>query len=622
MKPLLFLQLILSLTLLLYTFNVTAQAEKSGKLGVIQSFAIHQADPQFLQKVRGRIPEDNENELAGDFKPKHFRAIRDGMDTTTRQPFYPAPNMAANCPPLIQSGFEGNPQSQYYLFPYFGPSECDIAVSNAGKIVSISNAWMRYFTENGTLVFSDSLSHFANGVLDPHVIYDPKADRFVFSCAYGFHQAEPFVLVGYGTVIGFSKSNNPANGWNLYQLPYTDFHDNTVGDYPLLAMSDNEIFITLDYYNSGNRYKHVEIIQINKAEGYAGASSLIAQNYDAPLTGKLKGTMVPAQGGSTTYGPNMYFIMANENGQTSNKYYVYEITNTISSGQAMLKRYGPVISNVYYTPQETSYQPGGIPLFNPNADNDVYVEDAFFENGILQFCQHTNVNGKAAICMGRIMGIPNNPTCSAKTISDPNLYLGFASMAYVGNSTTDNSIIMGIEHSGINFFPGLSAVYVNSNFDISALTPVKIGVDTINGVWGDFSGTCRRYNHPGEVWFEGQYGSSVFPRINWIAKLTKPTNCDDPFNAAPNLKAGENPEIYPNPASTSVFISFKLDSTQDISLNLLDANGNLIKVLTEGRLEKGIHELNWNTGETRNGIYFLQLVAGDHVVSKEISIIK
>ena len=303
---------------------------------------------------------------------------------------------------------------------------------------------------------------------------------------------------------------------------------------------------------------------------------------------------------------------------------MYEITNTLASGQAVLNRYGPVISNIAYAAQGPSYQAGGLPLWNPNADHDTYMEDAFFENDMLQFCQHTKVNGKAAICVGRITGIPNNLTCNAKTISDPNLYLSFPSMAYAGSSATDNSVILGIDHAGVNTFPGLSAVYVNSDFDISPLAPVKTGVDTINGLWGDFSGMCRRYNHPGEVWFEGQYGSNVFPRINWIAKLERPANCEG--ESANNTGEGEEFDpglsIYPNPLSTSTSISFTLPEAKDVSVKIYDANGKLVQLLTDGKLEEGEYKFYWNTEEISSGTYYVQFVSNDFAVSKEISVIK
>jgi hypothetical protein len=504
-------------------------------------------------------------------------------------------------------------------------SECNIAISNAGRIVSISNGWINYYNEDGRLVFSDSLYHFCKGLIDVRLTYDPKKDRFIFIVAHG---VTDFISIfeGDGELIAFSKTNNPMDGWNFYVFNYPYFNDKSSGDFDMLGISDDEAFITSIFPSpSSPMIKHATIIQIDKNAGYAGAASISSQIFDAPLTDAVKGSIVPAQGGSTTYGPNIYFVMANELSNASNKYNVYEITNTIASGKAVLNKYKTVTSNVSYSGGGTAYQPGGIQLVDINAPNNEFISNAFYENGILQFCQSTNVNGKAGIYIGRISGIPNNLSCSAKTIGDPNLYLQFPSIAYSGGSSSDNSAIVGIEHTGANTYPGLSAVYVNSNFEISALTTVKAGNDTINGLWGDYSGICRRYNHPGECWFEGQYGSNIFPNINWIAKLKNPANCEGQSIVSRNTQAEKlSPglKVYPNPFSGSTSVSFTIYESQNVSVKIFDTNGKMIKVLAAAKFEKGPYTLKWNTAEMSAGIYLLQFESGTYSDTKEISVIK
>jgi hypothetical protein len=291
--------------LAMFLFSI-AGAQDIHPSAIIQ---IKKADSEMMKKLSLQAFNNHENEWTEKFRNKNRKTPGSSLSAKNNSEVNSialAQKKPGICPPIVQTGFEGNPLTPLYLLPVgYGPSECEIAISNAGKIVSISIGWIRYYNENGSLVFSDSLYHFGNSIIDCHVLYDPKADRFVFSASYGYYNADPFVLNTHGTLIGFSKSNDPMDGWNLYQLPFTDFHDNSEGDYPLLAISDSEIFITLDYYNAGDRYKHIEIIQINKKDGYAGSASLTSQKYDATLTGNTKGTLVPAQGGSTTYGPNM-----------------------------------------------------------------------------------------------------------------------------------------------------------------------------------------------------------------------------------------------------------------------------------------------------------------------------
>ncbi len=604
-------------------FSQSESANHEGPIYPSAIFRLQKADQGIWDNLFA-IPYIDENGFAENFRLKNLKATNGFLNNTLSNSHSPVIPGSDICPPVIHTSFEGNPLTPFYLPPVgYYASEVSMAISNAGKIVSISNGWIRYYNQNGTLTFSDSLYHLGNSLIDVHVMYDPKKDRFVFGSQYGYTNFENAFQV-LGVSVAFSKSNNPVDGWNFYFLPDTEFNDNAIGDYPQLGISDDEIFITDLRYNYGGNITHSAIVQMDKNAGYSGEPFMNAQFYKVTLSARTKGAIEVASGGSTTYGPNMFFIMGYENGNPSNKYFVLEITNTMASGQAVLKTYGPVHSNITYSGAGISYQPNGIPLNEALAPDNEAVQTVFYENGIMQFCQNSLVNGRAGIILGRIKGIPNNLSCAAKTISDPALYLQFPSIAYAGNSSSDNSAIVGIQHTGENTYPGLSAVYVNSAFDISELTTVKNGTDTINGLWGDYSGICRRYNHPGEVWFEGQYGSTVFPAINWITKLTKPSNCQGQsiVSIIPAVKIKPDVKIYPNPFSNATSISFTIDEPQNVSLKIFDGNGKTVKNLVDGWCEQGLYELQLSTMEIEAGIYFLQFVAGAYSESKEISVIK
>jgi len=598
---------------------------------------IKNTEPNMMKNLFSKLTVNGENELTESFR-NNYPGIKNNLlsaqNNSLSDLISPALKSSTICPPVVQTNFEGNPLTPFYLPPVgYYASESSIAISNAGKIVSISNGWLNYYDENGTQVFSDSLYHFGNSLIDVHVMYDPKKDRFVFISSYGFTDFVGTFQV-MGVAVAFSKTNDPMDGWNFYFLPDSLFKDNCSSDYPQLGMSDKEVFITQLRINKGGNINQSVIVQMDKNAGYSGNASINSQVYKVQLSSSTKGPIEPASGGSTTYGPNMYFMMAYESGNPSDKYYVFEITNTIVSGQGILKTYGPVHSNISYSGSGVSYQPGGIALVDVLNPNDVSVNGAFYENGLIQFCQITNANGKAAINIGRISGIPNNLSCTAKTVSDPNLYLSFPSIAYAGNSSSDNSAIVNIEHTGTNTYPGLSAVYVNSNFEVSALTTVKAGNDTINALWGDYSGICRRYNHPGEVWFEGQYGSTTLTKINWIAKLQKPTACTEQNIIAEksqseklNTSLNTSLTVFPNPISNSSTISFTLSQSQKVSIKIYDVNGRLLKTLANTQFEAGAHQLVWNAKNEKgnavpSGIYFLRIGAGNYSETKKLSVIK
>jgi hypothetical protein len=243
------------------------------------------------------------------------------------------------------------------------------------------------------------------------------------------------------------------------------------------------------------------------------------------------------------------------------------------------------------------------------------MQNAFYENGIIQFCQNSEVNGKASAYVGRISGIPNNLSCNGKYISSPNLYLSFSSIAYSGNSSSDNSAIVGIQHSGTNTLPGLSAAYVNSNFDISSLVTVKDGHDTLNYIWGD----------PGECWFEGQYGSLTPNKANWIAKLNNPPACEEQTIVSKNYQAQKlntSLMVYPNPFSNSNTISFTLSQSQKVSIKIFDIEGRLLKTLANKEMSEGFHQLTWNAENVKPGEYFLRMESAGIPEIKKLIVLK
>jgi hypothetical protein len=207
----------------MFLFSI-ASAQDIYPSAIIQ---IKKGDPDAMRKLPLQLFSMQENELAENFKNKK-QNIQKSILLKKDNSISSAEQNPGICPPLVQAGFEGNPLTPFYHLPVgYYASECSIAISNAGKIVSISNSWVRYYDEDGSLIFSDALQTFCAGLIDVHVVYDPKADRFVFIANWGY--ADPDVFLGYGIVVAFSKANDPIDGWNFYYLPESIFNDNRVG---------------------------------------------------------------------------------------------------------------------------------------------------------------------------------------------------------------------------------------------------------------------------------------------------------------------------------------------------------------------------------------------------------
>lgn len=79
---------------------------------------------------------------------------------------------------------------------------------------------------------------------------------------------------------------------------------------------------------------------------------------------------------------------------------------------------------------------------------------------------------------------------------------------------------------------------------------------------------------------------------------------------------------YPNPFNPNTNIVFSLPVSSNISLKVYSLNGELVRVISEGYHEAGHHTYNFNADGLSSGTYFYQLIAGDVVISKKMTVIK
>jgi hypothetical protein len=85
--------------------------------------------------------------------------------------------------------------------------------------------------------------------------------------------------------------------------------------------------------------------------------------------------------------------------------------------------------------------------------------------------------------------------------------------------------------------------------------------------------------------------------------------------------------IYPNPIRTYSNISFSLPQSQIVSIQIFDKMGRLVKILADGQMQEGMHQLVWN-GEDKNGnqlssgIYFLRFNSGGESETIKLSLLK
>jgi hypothetical protein len=137
---------------------------------------------------------------------------------------------------------------------------------------------------------------------------------------------------------------------------------------------------------------------------------------------------------------------------------------------------------------------------------------------------------------------------------------------------------------------------------------------------GDLNILCRTASTDGDV--KNNHGNND----DWIITLG---HCGNNLNndavSSDAIAAAKTSAVllsaYPDPVSNSTTISFTLQQSQKVSVQIFDMNGRLIKTLADAQMQAGNHQLIWNAGSENviAGVYLLKLQAENYVETKQIS---
>lgn len=517
--------------------------------------------------------------------------------------------------PFVWRNFQGN------LYNNSVPNDNDIAVSNDGYVVSVMNSTVFMYDLNAdTSISYLSLDAFS-GVLgnihdkyDPKAIYDPIEDKFVVVFLAGFTDITSSIIVG------FSQTGHPGAGWNFYQLPGNPLNDTLWSDYPIIALTEDELFITVNHLQNSQPWQtgwvRSVIWQVNKSAGYSGASLSTQLHADVAFNGRNIRNLFPVKGGSTLYGPDIYLMSQRNLDLVNDTFFLVHLTDTIGAPSQMLTSQVLISDIPYFVPINAKQSSGG-----DLATNDSRVLGAFIENDRIQFVGNTTdtAAATAAIYHGIISNVSSSPSLSLKIISDDTIHYGYPNLAYNGITPQDQSAIMVVMRSSINLFPGFSVLLTDGNGNYAPLKNVKNGqsfVSVIPGTerWGDYSGAQRRYNDPGKVWVNGSYGTTIHKISTWIAEIA----LHPPPTGIIEQVADENEiDVFPNPLSENVSIRFGLERAAVCVFEVMDLQGRKVKTLMKERVVAGKHQFTFSMQPLPAGTYLLVISESDSIIATQ-----
>lgn len=493
------------------------------------------------------------------------------------------------------------------------PSDNYMAVSKQNTTVSVMNSSIAVQNGlTGQITSKKNLRFFSNVVqlnsitndyrYDPKIIYDPEADKFICVMLNGTDDHNWIVL-------GFSHTNDPTGVWNFYKL-YGDYAgDTTWFDYPSIAMTHKEFFLTgnkIKYNTSWQAgFTQTVIYQIRKQDGYDSLSLTTQLWENTNFNGQNIRNLFPVIGGRNITGPSQYFL-SNRNFDTQNdSIFLVKIPDTIGSGNTNLTVQA-LVSNLNYGVPPDGRQPDtSLSL----ATNDGRILGAYTEGNEIQFVS-TSVHpttGNAAVYHGVISNITTTPSVQANYWGIDTLDLGYPNISFAGYFGGKNSSIISFDYSGPNAYPGMGAFYFDGT-QYSGATIIKTGDSCIKQVtgkqqrWGDYMGSQVQWDTIGNVWVNGIYGRKDKNYGNFMAKLASP-NTNGIITVPPFVS---DSRLFPNPAFEYVRFEFELADDGVINFSVYNVVGKKVDEILQQHCEAGKNRIQFNVASLSPGIYFLK----------------
>lgn len=466
------------------------------------------------------------------------------------------------------------------------PNDNHMAVSNAGKVVSVLNQQIICLSEDGNIEQPWALFFMATNqnnelpggpipallrTYDPKVIYDQLNDRFIIVFLNGVTDTDSRIIVC------FSQTNDPTGKWNVYAVTGNPLSQVDIWtDYPIIATTKEDFFVTINLLEEGkgwqDGFQQSVIWQIGKQEGYDGKPLNSNFWHDIKFNNKPVWSICPVQGGLTQAEKEIYFLSVRPGDEKNDTVFLHHISNTLSSGSAKFNLRRLRTDRKYGVPPSALQPVDGFRLMT----NDARVLSAFIHNDMIQYVQ-TTINFKnmnPSIYHGTILDLGSkDETVIGKIISRDSLDFAYPSICYAGEGGLDRSSLITFSHVSKWTFPGTSAIYMDRYGEYSSILTVKAGDSHINSFitdsserWGDYTNTQRRYNTNNEIWVVGSFGNEQSRTSTWVSKL----NTNDPRDS---LIPIEIVDVFPIPASQNVTIQLYAKKSVVYSFLFRDMKG-------------------------------------------------
>ena len=189
------------------------------------------------------------------------------------------------------------------------------------------------------------------------------------------------------------------------------------------------------------------------------------------------------------------------------------------------------------------------------------------------------------------------------------IYHGGDKFLRIENNNVDTGEIVGNWEGSGNIFE--DPEFIDGLYHIDSLSPcLNKGVDSllVDGQWyhaplHDLDGNPR----PDTICFLFDLGA--YERQDCFSQSVESL---DQTAAEPNIN------VYPNPFITTTTVEFELSKPGNINITIYNRLGQIIESIDQGNIQQGKHQHIWNASGLPNGIYFVQVRAGQEVTTQKV----
>jgi len=389
-------------------------------------------------------------------------------------------------------------------------------------LITVLNSALRIQDRSGGVLqtvsirtFFDSVHNFGR-VFDPHVTFDPHANRWLICAITDQHTSTTAPRTGSALVLAVSKTNNPLLAWDLYRF---DGPDAVWLDFPQLGYDDDSIVVSVNVYAlSDDKFVRANVFVINRAD----PGTYIRLEHATNSGGTLAPTISFDRGKKT-------FLVQTWNGNFQNSGFVrlYSVTPAgivpIAFAQTNAVWDSTSGSTDDFAPQlgrpekidagDSRMQPAILRNGNIWATHSAYVPSGAPTHVAVNWWRLTTTGG----------------VVSRGTIEDTAATFDYAHPSIAVNA--NNDALIGCSRFSATTLP--SAVYAL----VGAGSPVpvvfksgespyfKTGTGTKNR-WGDYSAACVDPTNDLDFWTIQEYASTPAPTYDrwgtWWARIAAP----------------------------------------------------------------------------------------------------